>query len=270
MNQPLNPPRLPKAPTPPGRYAPVNGLEIYYELHGRGRPLVLLHGGLTTIASSFGALLPRLAAFRRIVAIEQQAHGHTADADRPFSFEQMADDTAALLGQLGIEEADLFGYSDGGNVALGVALRHPGLARKLVLAGTHYRSDGLYPDILEGLRQAKADDIPAALREEYERVAPHPEHWPRLVAKQMKQHREFEGWRAEELRRLWTPTLILVGDNDIVRPEHAVELFRLLPYARLAVLPDTDHVALMLERPDCLAAMVNEFLDEPTPDEVSE
>ncbi len=110
-----------------GGYAPVNGLEMYYEIHGAGQPLVLLHGALSATGTSFGKLLPALAATRRVIAVEQQAHGHTADIDRPLSYEQMADDTAAALRHLGIERADVFGYDDGGNVALGLAIRHPAM-----------------------------------------------------------------------------------------------------------------------------------------------
>jgi pimeloyl-ACP methyl ester carboxylesterase len=245
-------------------YAPVNGLEMYYEIHGTGRPLVLLHGGPTTIDTSFGQVLPSLAKTRRVIAVEQQGHGHTADIDRPLSFEQMADDTAALLRQLGIEQADLFGYSDGGNVALGLAIRHPELVRKLAIAGTNYHNDRLYPEFLASFAQATPDDL-GELREAYIRVASRPKDWPTLVAKVQRLGAEFKGWPPEAMRSIEAPTLVMIGDADIVRPEHAVELFRLLPHAQLAVLPGTDHIALV-ERADWLLSMLSAFLDAPMPE----
>src|SRR5258707_8679051 len=132
-------------------YVPVNGLEMYYELHGSGQPLVLLHGNLSTIGTSFGKVLPKLASARRVIAVEQQGHGHTADIDRPFSIEQWAQDTITLLHHLGIERADFFGYSSGGAVALEIALRSSALLRKLAWAGgTSYRRGGLCPELLKG------------------------------------------------------------------------------------------------------------------------
>jgi pimeloyl-ACP methyl ester carboxylesterase len=245
-------------------YAPVNDLRMYYEIHGAGRPLLLLHGGPTTIDSSFGAILPSLAETRQVIAVEQQGHGHTADIDRPLSFEQMADDTAALLRHLGIEQVDVFGYSDGGNVGLGLAIRHPDLVRKLAIAGTNYNNDGLYPEFLAFFERASPDDL-GELREAYEAVAPRPGDWPTLVAKVKRLGAEFAGWRPEDIRAIEAPTLVIIGDSDIVRPEHAVELFRLLSHAQLAVLPGIDHVALV-ERADWLLSMIAAFLDAPMPE----
>lgn len=245
-------------------YASVNGLEMYYEIHGPDRggvPLVLLHGGFTTIDVSFGRVLPSLARSRRVIAVEQQAHGHTADIARPLDFEQMADDTAALLRHLGVESADYFGFSDGGIIALGIAIRHPDLVRKLVVAGTNFNNDGLYPEVLEFLRNISPDEM-EGLRGAYTEVAPRPDDWPTLVAKVSELAVEFEGWRLDDLRSITAPTLVMAGDADMVRPEHAIELFRLLSRARLAVLPDTDHVTL-LDRDDWLLSMIGEFLDVP-------
>jgi pimeloyl-ACP methyl ester carboxylesterase len=249
----------------PGNYAAVNGLKMYYEIHGTGRPLVLLHGGLTTIQGSFEKVLPSFANTRRVIAVEQQGHGRTADVDRPLSFGQMADDTAELLRQLGIQQADFFGYSDGGNVALGIAIRHPELVRKFVIAGTNYNNDGLYPEILEFFKDVKAEDLGPELRDAYTDVAPHPEDWPTLVAKVMKQAAEFEGWQPEDIRAIGAPALIMIGDADIVRPEHAVELFRLLPHAQLAVLPGTEHQAIV-ERAEWLLSMISAFFEAPMPE----
>jgi pimeloyl-ACP methyl ester carboxylesterase len=250
---------------PAGSYASVNGLNMYYEIHGTGSPLVLLHGGLTTIETSFGTVLPTLSKSRQVIAVEQQAHGRTTDIDRPLSFEQMADDTAALLEQLKIEKADVFGYSDGGNVALGIAIRRPELIRKLVVAGTNYNNDGLYPEILEFFKHVNLDDL-GELKDFYASVAPRPEDWPVLVKKVMDMALTFPGWRPEDLQAINSPTLVMIGDADIVRPEHAVEMFRLLPRARLAVLPGTDHF-LRLQNPEWLLSMIVDFLEAPMPSE---
>jgi pimeloyl-ACP methyl ester carboxylesterase len=256
-------------------YVPVNGLEMYYEIHGEGRPLLLLHGGMITIDLSFGAILPDLAKTRQVIAVEQQAHGHTADVDRPLTFEQMADDTAAVLRHLGIENTDVFGFSDGGNVALGLAIRHPELVRKLVVAGTNFNNDGLYPEALAGMEHITAADMPPEMREPYERVAPRPEDFGVLLAKVVQQALAFKGWRPEEIRAIQAPALVMVGDADIIRPEHAVELFRLLgggvpgdmmeaPPTRLAILPGTTHIGFM-ERGSLVLSMIEEFLDAPAP-----
>src|SRR6266550_3174612 len=261
----------PSTPVESG-YVPVNGLEMYYEIHGTGRPLVPLHGNLSTIGTSFGKVLPQLASTRRIIAVEQQGHGHTADIDRPFSLEQWAEDTTALLRHLGIEQADFFGYSSGGAVALEIALRSPTLVRKLVWAGgTSYRRDGLYPELLAAGEAMKPEDLDGSpFQQAYASIAPHPEQWHRLVAKITALDRTTQGWSREAIQSVKAPTLLIIGDSDIVRPEHTVEMFRLLgggvvgdivglPASRLAVLPGTSHVG-MLQRVEWLVSMVTQFL----------
>jgi pimeloyl-ACP methyl ester carboxylesterase len=259
-------------------YVPVNSLEMYYETYGSGQPLVLLHGNLSTIGTSFGKVLPKLSSTRRIISVEQQGHGHTADIDRPFSLEQWAQDTIALLHHLGIEQADFFGYSSGGAVALEIALRSPALVRKLVWAGgTSYRRDGLYPEFLRASEAMQPEDLDGSpFQQAYASVAPHPEHWHRLVAKIRDLDRATLGWSREAIASVKAPTLLIIGDSDIVRPEHVVEMFRLLgggvvgdlvglPRSQLAVLPGTTHVTLA-DRDQWLAPMITEFLDAPMPE----
>jgi pimeloyl-ACP methyl ester carboxylesterase len=258
-------------------YAPVNGLEMYYEIHGSGRPLVLLHGNLSAIGTSFGKVLPQLAATRRIIAVEQQGHGHTADIDRPFSIAQWAQDTTALLHHLLIEQADFFGYSSGGAVALELALRSPALVRKLVLAGgTSYSRDGFYPELLKASESMKPEDLDGSpFQQEYARIAPHPEQWHRLVAKIADLDRVSGDWSGEALASIKAPALLIIGDSDIVRPEHTVAMFRLLgggvpgdlvglPRSQLAILPGTTHVTLT-DRAEWLVSMIEAFLDAPMP-----
>jgi pimeloyl-ACP methyl ester carboxylesterase len=257
-------------------YVPVNGLDMYYEIHGDGSPLALFHGAMGTIDSCFAKLLPALAATRQVVAVELQGHGHTADVDRPLSYQQMAADAAALLEALGLGMADLVGYSMGGGVALELAMRHPDMVRRLVCAGgTSYRRDGLYPEMLAEPESAADDLTGSAWHEAYVRVAPDPGRWPVLVAKTGDLDRTFAGWTDEDIQAVTAPALLIIGDSDIVRPEHTMKMFRLLgggvigdlaglPASQLAVLPGTSHVGL-LDRVDWLQSMILGFLGTPVP-----
>lgn len=259
-------------------YAPVNDLEMYYEIHGSGQPLVLLHGNLSTIETSFGKVLPKLSSKFRVIAVEQQGHGHTADIERPFSLRQWAQDTSAFLRHLGMEQADFFGYSSGGAVALEIALRTPTLVRKLVWAGgTSYRREGLHPELLGANAAMKPEDLDGSpFQQEYTRVAPHPEQWHRLVEKIAEFDHSLEDRSREEVAGLQAPALLIIGDSDIVRPEHTVEMFRLLgggvagdlvglPRCQLAILPGTTHVTLV-EHAKWLTSMITGFLNTPIED----
>ena len=260
-----------------GRYASVNGLNMYYEIYGSGEPLVLLHGAFSAIGTSFGNVLPDLAKTRQVIAFEMQAHGRTADIDRPLSLEQMAEDTVAALRQLGIEEADFFGYSMGAGVALQVVIRHPNVVRKLVLASVTYNKSGVHPGLMEGLENMRSEDMAGSpWHEEYAQIAPNPEDFATLFAKKTQMDREIQDLPAEAIEAIEAPTLLIIGDSDIVRPEHAVEMFRLLgggvvgdlaglPNSQLAVLPGTTHVSLV-ERSDWLLSMIGEFLNAPMPE----
>jgi pimeloyl-ACP methyl ester carboxylesterase len=247
-----------------GNYAAINGLKMYYQVQGTGRPLVLLHGGVCTIESCMGQLRAPLAKTWRTIAMEQQAHGRTADIDRPLSVEQMAEDTAALLRQLKVANADIVGYSMGGGIALHLALRHPDLVRKVVIFGTNYNNEGFPPGFLEGFKALKPEQVPAAFREVYEKVAPDPKRWPQLVEKIKDMALTSKGLKAEEMKSIKAPVLVMVGDRDIVTAEHAVQMFRLLPNGKLAVLPDTDHFGFTI-RGEWVLSMTQAFLDAPMP-----
>lgn len=259
-------------------YAGVNGLEMYYEIHGTGQPLVLVHGAFSAIGTSFGQLLPGLAKSRQVIAFELQAHGRTADIDRPLSMEQMADDVAAALKQLGIPQADIFGYSMGAGVALQVALRHPDVLRKLVFMSATYTLSGVHPGLMEGLGQMKPEMMYGSpWHEEYMRIAPRPEDFARFFAKKTQMDQQIKDVPAEAIRAIKAPVLLIIGDSDLVRPEHAVEMFRLLgggvfgdmppglPASQLAVLPGTSHVSIA-SRADLLLPMIVPFLDAPMPE----
>jgi pimeloyl-ACP methyl ester carboxylesterase len=250
------------------------GPQLYYEVHGSGDPLVLLHGAMSTIETSFEAVLPAFAESRQVIAIEQQAHGHTPDVDRPLSYPQMANDTATLLRQLGIEQADFYCYSMGSGIAVELALRHPDLVGKLALASLAASKAGFHPEIVDAIEGVTADDLAGSVFETaYIEVAPDPSNWPRLVAKCNQLDIDFVGWSDDEIRSIDRPVLLIIGDSDIVRPEHAVELFRLLgggvegtsaglPRSQLAVLPGTTHLSVV-ERADWLVSMISAFLDDP-------
>jgi pimeloyl-ACP methyl ester carboxylesterase len=263
-----------------GSYAEVNGLEMYYEIHGTGQPLVLLHGAYMTI-DAMGEIVPALAETQQVIAVELQGHGRTADIDRPLTYEQMADDVAAFIGYLGIEKADVFGYSMGGGVAFQVAIRHPEVVRKLVVASASYTSDGMHSELLEMIPTITPEAFAGSpIEEAYLRTAPNPDDFPTLVAKLKRLDMEPFAWPPEDIRGIAAPTLLIVGDSDAIRLEHAVELFRLLgggvmgdlaglPKTQLAVLPGTTHFVPpgsgVLDRADWLLAMIPPFLDAPMP-----
>jgi pimeloyl-ACP methyl ester carboxylesterase len=240
-------------------YASVNGLQLYHEIRGSGRPLVLLHGGLLTIDLNFGPLLEPLAASRQVIAVELQGHGHTADAGRAMTIEALACDLVALLDYLEIEQADLFGFSLGGLVACAVALGVPSRVGKLIVAS----ADVHRPPGREGAPLGE-DRLPTpadfqAWRDAYEAVAPDPAHFDEFAAKNSAMVHEFAGW-TDELRSLQMPTLLIFGDRDFTPLPHVVELFELLPDAQLAVLPGTTHVGVT-RRPSEVLALITPFLD---------
>lgn len=250
-------------------YAPVNGLQMYYEIHGpaSASPLVLLHGGGDTIETSFGQLLPALARDRQVIAFEQQGCGRTADIpDRPFSFEQSADDTLALLDYLHIDRADLLGFSNGGSIALHVAMRRPQPVRRLVVITALMKRDWADPQFWESMKTAQLDAMPAVLREAYLKVAPHPENLESFFYKSRNRMRDLKDVPDQAIRSITAPTLVVGSDRDVMRPEGAMALFRLLPRAQLAILPGTEHMVIP-SRTDVLVPMINAFLDgnESTP-----
>ncbi len=262
-----------------GKYANINGLKMYYEIHGMGKPLVLLHGGLGGV-DMYAQLLPDLAESRQVIAVELQGHGHTADIDRSLSFELMADDIAALIRQLALKQADLVGYSLGGGVALHTSIRHPDLVRKLVLVSTPFKSEGWFPENRAGMKAMNAQAAQALVgtppHQAYMNVAPKPEDWTTLVTKTGQLIGQDYDWSAG-VSKLQMPTMIVVGDADAVRPAHAVQFFELLgggqkdagwdgsgmPNARLAMLPGTTHYNIIFS--PMLASVVTRFLDEPLP-----
>jgi len=260
-------------------YAQVNGLKLYYEIRGAGEPLILLHGGLGAI-EMLGDILPLLARTRQVIAVDLQAHGRTADIDRPLSFEAMADDIAALMKVLGIEKADVMGYSLGGGVALRTTIRHPTLIRKLVVVSIPFKRDGWYPEILAAMAQVgpgAADSMKQSpMYQLYARIAPRPADWPVLLAKIGELLRKDYDW-SNDVAAIKAPTMLVFGDADAIRPEHVVQFFQLLgggkkdggwdgsgiSNTRLAILPGLTHYNIFSS--PALASTVTPFLDAPMP-----
>jgi len=263
-------------------YAPANGLNLYYEIHGEGPPLLLLHGAYMTIGM-MKPLLEGLARSRQVIAVEEQGHGRTADADRPITYEQMADDSAVVLAHVGIDRADVVGFSMGGGIALQLAIRHPAVVRKLVVASAGFASDGMHAEAIEMFPSITPEMFAGSpIEAEYVRLAPSPGDFPKLVKKLTELDSTEFAWSKDDIRAITAPTLVVLGDSDVVRLEHAVELFELLgggvmgdlaglPKPQLAVLPGTTHFmppgAGVLDRTDWLLAMIGRFLDAPMPEE---
>ena len=267
-----NVPNLPSKPLESG-HAPVNGIDMYYEVHGRrdGVPLVMLHGGGSTIEVTFSRVLPVFAGSRRVIAVEEQGHGRTTDRDQPVTFESSADDVAALLRHLKVDKADVFGFSNGASVALQVAIRHPHLVRKLIFASAMTKRDGVHPQVWEFMNKADFSNMPQPLKDAFLRVNPDMQKLKTMHDKDAARMRSFKDVPDELVRKVRAPALIVLGDQDIVKPEHAIELTRLIPGARLLILPgghgDYLGEAVMTQRetryPELTARLIEEFLDSP-------
>jgi pimeloyl-ACP methyl ester carboxylesterase len=238
---------------------------------------VLLHGAYATISLS-GPILESLAQNHQVLAPEFQGHGHTADIDRPIRYETMAEDVAMLMDHLSIENADVFGYSMGANVALQLAMKHPDLVRKLVVISGNTRLDAYYPEVLAGIQEITPEVFAGSIIETaYLESAPNPDDWPELIEKLKDLGADPHAWPDEEVAAIEAPTLIMMGDSDVMRPEHGVEVFRLLgggvpgdltglPNSQLAILPGTTHVTMVSEGADLLLSMTEAFLAAPMPE----
>jgi len=253
-------------------YAPVNGLKMYYEVHGSGNmPLVLIHGGGSTIETTFGRILPILAADFKLIAVELQAHGRTSDRNAPESFQQDADDVAALLKYLNIEKADFFGFSNGGSTAMQIAIRHPAMVNKIIVSSGAYKRDGFVPGFFDGINHATLADMPAILQQAYLKVKPDKNGLQVMFEKDVARMATFKDWPDDELRAIKAPTLFMASDNDVMTVEHTTQMSRLVPGAKLVILPG-GHGAFLgsaesglpkeSQMPAITAALVGDFLNE--------
>ena len=250
-----------------GQYANVNGIKMYYEIHGSGSPLVLLHGGGSTISTSFGRILPELAKTHQVIAIELQAHGHTGDRNAPETFGQDAADVVELLQQLHISKADIFGFSNGGHTALEIGIKYPQKVNKLVIASAFYKREGVPAWFWKGFDNPKFSDMPQIYKDEYLKINDQAALM-NMFNKDVQRMKNFKDWSDEDIRSIQAPTLIVIGDQDLPLPEHAAAMSRLLPHGRLAILPGRhgEYFGEALftknnsKEPEAFAEILNEFL----------
>jgi pimeloyl-ACP methyl ester carboxylesterase len=218
-------------------YADVNGIKMYYEIYGEGKPLVLIHGGGSTIQTSFQRIIPGLSANRKIIAVELQAHGRTDDRNAPLSFEQDADDVASLLKNLSIEKADFLGFSNGGSTTMQIAIRHPEMVDKIIVASSFYNRSGLPPQFWEFMKKGTINEMPVELKQAFLAVTPDSSKLQNLFEKCAQRMITFKDWKADQLKMIHAKTLIVSGDADVATPEHTVEMYRLIPNAHLLIIP---------------------------------
>jgi pimeloyl-ACP methyl ester carboxylesterase len=252
-------------------YAAVNGLNMYYEVYGNGKPIVLLHGSFMTIPLNWSQFLPLLAKDRKVIVTELQGHGRTRDIDREISYEGMADDVSGLLTHLNIDTADIVGYSMGGGVAFQVVVRHPEQVRRLVILSGTYTHDGWWPDVEASYATFTADMFQGTpIQQQYNSLGNDPAHFAEFVKKVIRIDLTPYDW-SKEVKNIQVPIFMAIGDADGVRYEHALELFRAkgggkmgdlhgLPKSRLAILPGTTHIGMM-HRTEWLIPMITDFLD---------
>ncbi len=221
-----------------GQFAEVNGLHMYYEIHGQGEPLVLIHGAASTIQTTFGAVLPVLAKTHQVIGVELQAHGHSDNRDgRHIRFEQDADDVVALLQQLHIERADFFGFSNGGTTALQIAIRHPAIVHKLIIASAMYKKAGVAAEFWQGMNNARIESLPEEYKKAFLTINPSQEALMTMFNQCVYRMQHFTDIPDTVISSIQAPTLIIIGDKDVPLPEHAVEMYRTMPHASLSIFP---------------------------------
>ncbi|MET0461860.1 MAG: alpha/beta hydrolase [Chitinophagaceae bacterium] len=218
-------------------HSPVNGISMYYEIYGEGSPLVLIHGGGSTIQTTFGRVIPEFAKNHQVIAVELQAHGRTSDRNADLSFEQDADDVAALLHSIGIEKADFFGFSNGGTTTLQIAIRHPKIVNRMILGSALAKRDGVSAGFWDFMNHTRIEQMPEQLKIAYRKVASDTNGLQVMHDRDVKRMVYFKDIPDSLIKAIQSPALIMIGDKDVILPEHAIQLSRLIPKARLAIIP---------------------------------
>lgn len=249
----------------------VNGLKMYYQIHGSGDiPLVLLHGGGSTIETTFGNIIPFFAQNRKVIGVDLQAHGRTSDREAGVTFEQDADDVVTLLQNLGFEKADFLGFSNGGSSVMQIAIRHPHMVRKLVAVAACWKREGLISGFFEFMETASLDNMPLPLQTAFLEVAENKDGLQAMHDKDRDRMRAFTDWPEGKIGSIQAPALIIAGNQDVITIDHAVETAKLIPHAELVILPGI-HGACLGEictaragskMPEFTALMIGEFLDK--------
>lgn len=250
-------------------YASVNDLTMYYEIHGNGTPLVLIHGGGSTLQTTFGQVLHDFAKTHKVIAVEMQAHGHTADIDRPLSFQQDADDIAALLKQLNIDKANVFGFSNGASTTLQFAIRHPEMTNKIIVASTFYKKSGAPEWFWDMMANPTFEGMPQPYKDEYLKINPDTNALHRMYERDVARMQSFPDITEEQMKSIQSPAFIIIGDRDVTTPEHATEMHRLISNSRLAIIPGGhgDYIGEITTPQDstliaATVSMINKFLIE--------
>lgn len=251
-------------------YSDVNGIKMYYEIYGQGKPLVLIHGGGSTIETSFGRVIPLLAKDRQLICVELQAHGRTGDRNAELSFEQDADDVAALLKNLQIEKTDILGFSNGGNTALQVAIRHPQLCRKVIGASILLKRDGAFPQFWEFMKNGTFEQMPQAYKDAFMKVTPDSAKLMNMYRKCAHRMVHLKDFPDEQIKSIKAPVLLINGDADVATAEHVVAMSKLIPHCNLAIIPGGHGTYLgeitTLKKDykdiDFVVPMIENFLDE--------
>lgn len=251
-------------------YSDVNGIKMYYEIYGKGKPLVLIHGGGSTIETSFGRVIPLFSKDRQLICVELQAHGRTGDRDTQLSFEQDADDVAALLKNLNIEKSDILGFSNGGNTALQISIRYPQLCNKVIGASVLLKRNGTFPQFLEFMKNGTFEEMPQAYKDAFMKVNPDSAKLLNMFQKCANRMIHFKDFSDEEIKSIKAPVLLVNGDHDVATNEHVVAMSKIIPNCKLAIIPG-GHGAYIGEittlRPDYkstdfIVPILENFLDE--------
>ncbi|NBP68795.1 MAG: alpha/beta hydrolase [Cytophagia bacterium] len=251
-------------------YAKVNGLNMYYEIYGQGKTLVLIHGGGSTIQTSFEKIIPLLSQNRKVIAVELQAHGRTSDRNADLTFEQDADDVVALLKHLTIDKADFLGFSNGGTTTLQIAIRHPHIVNKMILGSALAKRNGVPDWFWDFMSQAKLENMPAQLKEGYIKVAADPNGLQIMHDRDAKRMVNFKDIPDEQIKAITVPTLIIIGDKDVITPEHALELHRQIADSEISIIPgghgayigEITTITSDFKENDIVVPMIEKFLDK--------
>lgn len=252
-------------------YASVNGLKMYYEIHGTGTPLVLIHGGGSTIETTFGRIIAKLSENHKVIAVEMQAHGHTSDIDRPLSFQQDADDIAVLLKTLSVDKADVFGFSNGASTTLQFAIRHPQMTNKIIVGSTFFKKAGAPDWFWSMMSKPSFEGMPQPYKDAFLKVNPDTSALYRMYERDVARMQSFPDIPEQQMKSIKAPSFIIMGDRDVVKLEHAVEMHNLIPESRLAIIPGGhgDYIGELTapQNSAVIAAtvsMIDNFLGEPS------